>query len=271
MNFASTRPSSGISEIPTTGRVLGVIPARLASSRLPRKPLHPLLGRPLIQWAAERALRMSVLDTVVVATDAEEVAESCRDLGVPVLLTSPDHPSGTDRVAEVVRKAPYDDFGIVVNLQGDEPLLDERHVSAAVGEVVRGFEIGTCATPVRSLGNWHSASVVKVVRRTDGSALYFSRASIPHQREGVPSADALRAPPFLRHLGLYAYRREALLRWVFLPPSPLEELERLEQLRALEAGMKIGVAVVDRAERGVDTEEDARIVEQRMRELGLGS
>jgi 3-deoxy-manno-octulosonate cytidylyltransferase (CMP-KDO synthetase) len=213
---------------------------------------------------------MSVLDGVVVATDAPEVAESCRGLGTPVVLTSPDHPSGTDRVAEVVRQHGYDDFDIVVNLQGDEPLLEEDHVAAAVDEVRRGRDVGTCATPVGTLANWHSASVVKVVLRDDGTALYFSRASIPHQRDGVPTVDALRAGTFLRHLGLYAYRREALLRWVALPPSPLEELERLEQLRALEAGMSIGVVVVKRAERGVDTLDDARIVEKRMRELGLG-
>lgn len=270
MNFASAPPSGGSPGTSSTGRVLGVIPARLGSSRLPRKPLHPILGRPLIQWAVERAVEMEILDQVVVATDAEEVAEACRGMGAPVLLTDPDHPSGTDRIAEVVGQEPYRDFGIVVNLQGDEPLLEESHVVAAVEEVLKGRDVGTCATPVESLGAWRNASVVKVVRRSDGTALYFSRASIPHQRDGVPSEAALAEGLFLRHLGLYAYRRDALLTWVALPPSPLEEVERLEQLRALEAGLSIGVAVVRQAERGVDTPEDARIVENRMKELGLG-
>lgn len=270
VNFASELPSSGSAATPATGRVLGVIPARLASSRLPRKPLHPLLGRPLIRWAVERALEMRILDRVVVATDADEVSRECQGTGVPVVLTDPGHPSGTDRIAEVVSQKGFEGYDIIVNLQGDEPLLDEAHVVAAVAEVRKGRDVGTCATPVGSLGNWHSASVVKVVRRADGTALYFSRASIPHQRDGTPDEAALMGSLFLRHLGLYAYRREALFRWVGLPPSPLEELERLEQLRALEAGMTIGVAVVGRAERGVDTLDDVRIVETRMRELGLG-
>jgi len=213
---------------------------------------------------------MGALDRVVVATDAPEVAQACQGTGIPVLLTSPDHPSGTDRIAEVVRAEEFADYGIIVNLQGDEPLLDEGHVRAAVGEVRKGWDVGTCATPVGSLEDLRNPSVVKVVRRRDGTALYFSRAAIPHRRDGEPDPPALAAGPFLRHLGLYAYRREALQRWVALPPSPLEELERLEQLRALEAGMSIGVAVVGAAERGVDTLEDVTLVETRMRELGLG-
>ncbi|HSG49947.1 MAG TPA: 3-deoxy-manno-octulosonate cytidylyltransferase [Longimicrobiales bacterium] len=247
-----------------------MIPARLASSRLPRKPLHPILGRPLIRWATERALAMGILDRVVVATDAEEVSRACEGLDVPVVLTDPQHPSGTDRIAEVVAHKDFEGYDIIVNLQGDEPLLEEAHVVAAVEEVQKGRDVGTCAAPVGSPGNWLNPSVVKVVRRADGTALYFSRAPIPHQRDGSPDESALGGPLFLRHLGLYAYRREALFRWVGLPPSPLEEMERLEQLRALEAGMTIGVAVVGQAERGVDTLEDVRIVETRMRELGLG-
>jgi 3-deoxy-manno-octulosonate cytidylyltransferase (CMP-KDO synthetase) len=213
---------------------------------------------------------MAALDAVVVATDAEEVLDACRSVDVPAVLTSPEHPSGTDRVAEVAELERYRDFPLVVNLQGDEPLLDEGHVRAAVEEVRRGSDVGTCATPVRTAEAWRSASVVKVVRREDGRALYFSRAPIPAVRDGDPETTALGQPPFLRHLGLYAYRRDALLRWVALPESTLEKLERLEQLRALEAGMSIGVAVVPRAEEGVDTLEDVERVEQRMRELGLG-
>lgn len=213
---------------------------------------------------------MSVLDRVVVATDAPEVVRECETAGVEVILTDPGHPSGTDRIAEVVGHQSFDGFDIIVNLQGDEPLLEEDHVAAAVEQVRLGRDVGTCATPVRSMENLRNPSVVKVVRRADGTALYFSRAPIPHVRDGDPEPGALEGTNFLRHLGLYAYSREALFRWVALPPSPLEDLERLEQLRALEAGMTIGVAVVGEAERGVDTLEDVVLVETRMRELGLG-
>lgn len=212
---------------------------------------------------------MPVLGDTVVATDSDEIAAVCRDAGLDAVLTSPDHPSGTDRVAEVARLERFASYDIIVNLQGDEPLLDPAHVAAAVAMVERGFDVGTCATPVGTEERWRHSSVVKVVCGADGQALYFSRAPIPHRRDGAPEPGAYRQAPYLRHLGLYAYRREALLRWVALPPSTLEELERLEQLRALEAGMRIGVAVVDRAEPGVDTPEDVGIVEHRMRELGL--
>ena len=270
VDFAAANPSPGVLPDAMTGPVLGVIPARLGSSRLPRKPLHPLLGRPLIQWVVERAAGMRILDQVVVATDAAEIAEACAGLGIPVAMTDPDHPSGTDRVAEVVQGPGYDGYGVVVNLQGDEPLMEEAHVRAAVEEVRRGRDVGTCATPVGSRERWENPSVVKVVRRSDGTALYFSRSPIPHPRDGLPGEGAFGAAPFLRHLGLYAYRRDALLRWVALPPSPLEELERLEQLRALEAGMTIGVAVVEGGEPGVDTPDDVVLVERRLGELGLG-
>lgn len=213
---------------------------------------------------------MDVLGDAVVATDSEEIAAVCRSAGVDAVLTSPDHPSGTDRVAEVAAMPGYAGYDVIVNLQGDEPLLDPEHVKAAVKQVERGFDVGTCATPVGTEARWREASVVKVVCGRDGRALYFSRAPIPHRRDREPGAGDFGAAPYLRHLGLYAYRREALLRWVALPPSPLEELERLEQLRALEAGMTIGVAVVDGAEPGVDTPDDVVIVERRMRELGLG-
>lgn len=214
---------------------------------------------------------MAVLDDVVVATDSSEIVEVCAGVGVPAVLTDPEHPSGTDRVAEVATRPAYRDAAVVVNLQGDEPLLDPRHVAAAVREVGRGRDVGTCATPLEDPERLRDPASVKVVRRTDGTALYFSRAVIPHRRDGPPEGDFLRRAGYLRHVGLYAYRREALLTWVALPPSPLEEIERLEQLRALEAGLTIGVAVVEHAEDGVDTLDDARRIEQRMRELGLGS
>ncbi|MFO8173000.1 MAG: 3-deoxy-manno-octulosonate cytidylyltransferase [Gemmatimonadota bacterium] len=251
-----------------SGRVLGIVPARLASTRLPNKPLYPLLGRPLIEWVWRRVEGMSALDEAVVATDSEAVAEVCRAMGAPVELTSPDHPSGTDRVAEVARGERYRDFQVVVNIQGDEPLLKERHLLVAM-DLVReeGWDIGTCATPVMDLENRKDPSVVKVVRGQTGRALYFSRSPIPFKRDEKPTAEELGREPFLRHIGIYAYTSEALESWVALVPSPLERLEKLEQLRPLEAGLRIGVAVVGAADPGVDTPADAVRMEQRLEEL----
>ena len=251
-----------------SGRVLGIVPARLASTRLPNKPLYPLLGRPLIEWVWRRVEAMTILDRAVVATDSEQVAEVCRSLGAPVELTSPDHPSGTDRVAEVASRREYEGFGVIANIQGDEPLLRERHLEEAI-DLVRseGWDIGTCATPIMSHEARKDPSVVKVARAASGRALYFSRAGIPHKRDQKPTAEELEREPFLRHIGLYAYAPEALARWVALAPSTLEQLEKLEQLRPLEAGLRIGVAVVGAADPGVDTPADAARMEERLREL----
>lgn len=246
-----------------TSRVLGIVPARLASTRLPRKPLYPLLGRPLIEWVWRRVETMSVLDHAVVATDSDEVADICRGLGAPVEMTSPDHPSGTDRVAEVASREAYAGFEYVANVQGDEPLLRESHLAAAIG-LVRdgGWDVGTCATPLMTEDARKESSVVKVVRAASGRALYFSRAAIPFKRDGKPGTEDLEREPFLRHIGIYAYTRAALDDWVALAPSPLERLEMLEQLRPLEAGLRIGVAVVGAADPGVDTPADALRMEE---------
>jgi 3-deoxy-manno-octulosonate cytidylyltransferase (CMP-KDO synthetase) len=249
-------------------RVLGIVPARLASTRLPDKPLYPILGRPLIEWVWKRVEGMRVLDHLVVATDSEEVAEVCRALGAPVEITRPDHPSGTDRVAEVAARPEYADFDVVANIQGDEPLLEERHLAAAVELVQEGWDVGTCATPILTEEARTNPSVVKVARAAGGRALYFSRAPIPYKRDDKPDADDLAREPFLRHIGIYSYQREALQRWVALAPSPLEKLEHLEQLRPMEAGMRIGVAVVGAADGGVDTPADVVRTEQRLLELG---
>ncbi|HEX7051308.1 MAG TPA: 3-deoxy-manno-octulosonate cytidylyltransferase [Longimicrobiales bacterium] len=245
-------------------RILGVIPARIGSARLPRKPLVPLAGRPLIEWVWRRVQSFSGLDAVVVATDSEEVAAACRAAGAAVELTRPTHPSGTDRVAEVAARPGYRDFDIIVNIQGDEPFITEAQVMAAAEQVREGWDVGTVATPVRTLEAWRDPAVVKVARRDDGAALYFSRAPIPFRREGDPSAADLATPRYLRHLGVYAYAPATLARWVALPPGALEEIERLEQLRALAAGLSIGVAVVAAAAGGVDTHEDARRAEEQI-------
>ena len=250
------------------GRVLGIVPARLASTRRPNKPLYPLLGRPLIEWVWRRVEGMKVLDEAVVATDAEEVAEVCRAMGAPVELTSPDHPSGTDRVAEVARLPKYADYPFIANIQGDEPLLKEAHLAAAIELVQeRGWEIGTCATPLMDSESRKDPSVVKVVRARSGRALYFSRSPIPYKRDEKPTDEELGREPFLRHIGIYAYTQEALENWVAQAPSPLEELEKLEQLRPLGSGSRIGVAVVGAADRGVDTPADALKMEERLQEL----
>ena len=240
-----------------TTPVLGVIPARLASTRLPEKPLQLILGRPLLEWVWRRVSAMKLFDRVVVATDSEKILTLCRTLGAEVHLTDPGHISGTDRVAEVLRRKEHSSYQVVVNIQGDEPLVEEAHLAEAIRLVTEGpWELATCATPVRSAAVLNDPAVVKVARGANGRALYFSRAGIPFRRDGTPSEEVLSRPPFLRHVGVYAYRRDALFRWVSLPPSPLEELELLEQLRALEAGMAMGVAVVGRAAPGVDTAED---------------
>lgn len=244
--------------------VLGVIPARIASERLPRKPLHLIAGRPLIEWVWRRASTFRILDDVVIATDSEEVAEVCREFGARVELTSAGHPSGTDRVAEVVELPSYRGYDVIVNIQGDEPFLDETAVTGPAELVLAGWDVGTVAGPVESLEAWRSPSVVKVVRRDDGGALYFSRAPIPYLRDREPTLEELASGTILRHVGVYAFTRDALARWVALPPGTLEELERLEQLRALAAGLSIGVARIDRVEGGVDTPEDARLAEERL-------
>lgn len=244
--------------------VLGVIPARLGSERLPRKPLHPIAGRPLIEWVWRRVASFDCFDSLVVATDSEEVAAVCRTFGARALLTAPAHESGTDRVAEVAELEDFRAFDIITNVQGDEPFVTPEQVAGAVGCVVDGWDVGTVAAPVRTVSAWRDPSVVKVVRNDAGGALYFSRAAIPHVRGGEPTESELASDRYLRHIGVYAFSRSALRRWVALPASELERAERLEQLRPLAAGLSFGVAVVDGAEGGIDTLEDARRAEARL-------
>lgn len=250
-----------------SGQVLGIVPARLASTRLPNKPLYPILGVPLIEWVWRRVEAMAVLDHTIIATDSEEVADICRALGAPVEMTSPDHRSGTDRVAEVAARPEYRDFEYIANIQGDEPLLEEAHLRSAI-DLVRdgGWQIGTCATPLLTDEARKDPSVVKVARAASGRALYFSRAAIPYRRDGKPSDEELEREPFLRHIGIYAYTRDALKDWGALAPSRLEELELLEQLRPLEAGLRIGIAIVGAADPAVDTPADVARMEKRLNE-----
>lgn len=249
-------------------RVLAVIPARIGSSRLPRKPLQPLLGTPLVIWVWRRAQEMPFLDRVLVATDSMDVVEACRREGADALLTWNGHPSGTHRVQQAVELIEAR-FAVVVNIQGDEPLVSAEAVQGAVSMVEAGFDVGTCAAPIASEEEFLDPSVVKVVRDAAGSALYFSRAPIPHRRDAAAPAKG-DGEPRLRHIGVYAYTVGALGRWSSCSPSPLETEEKLEQLRALEHGMSIGVAVVHDAGGGVDTPEDLERMERRMLALGYG-
>lgn len=246
--------------------VLGVIPARLGSTRLPRKPLHLLAGRPLIEWVWRRAESSGLFAAVVIATDDEAVADVADSFGASVELTLPSHPSGTDRVAEVAQRAAYRDFPLIVNIQGDEPFVRAEHLTAAIALVADGgWEVGTVAAPMAGAEEWRDPSVVKVVRSADGGAMLFSRAPIPFFRDREPDEADFASGATLRHIGIYAYRASALQRWVALEEGELERIEKLEQLRPLAAGIRIGVGKVDRAEGGVDTLADAERADRLLR------
>jgi 3-deoxy-manno-octulosonate cytidylyltransferase (CMP-KDO synthetase) len=235
-------------------KTLAVIPARLGATRLPRKPLRLLAGLPLVVRVWQRVTQLNATDACVVATDSEQIVEVLRKQGANVVLTREDHPSGTDRVAEVARRAEFAGYDALVNVQGDEPFLSRSALCGALERLRQGFGLATAAARA-SIDIVSDPNVVKVVTADDGAALYFSRAPIPYLREQRDAA--LRDARTLQHVGLYAYTREALERWVALPPHPLELIERLEQLRPLAAGMRMGVAVMDEApRRGIDTEAD---------------
>ena len=234
--------------------VLAVIPARLGATRLPRKPLRLLGGLPLVVRVYQRVMALGVADCCLVATDAAEVLEACRLLDVPAVLTGRDHPSGTDRVAEVAARPEFARYDIVLNVQGDEPFVSRDALAGALAIVAEGrAPIGTAAVRADS-SMLDRPDVVKVVRRDDGRALYFSRAPIPFLRESTDAA--MRDPLVRQHVGVYAYHRDALQQWVGWPPHPLELIERLEQLRPLAHGLAIGVADVAAIEGGIDTEDD---------------
>jgi len=242
--------------------ILGIIPARYASTRFPGKPLHPIAGRPLIQHVVEQCRKTKSLADVIVATDDErirDIAEAfCR-----VEMTSPNHPSGTDRIAEVAQRCECDG---VVNVQGDEPLIDPGVIDA-VANALRQNDMSTAATPLRHPDEYDNPNVVKLVVSSAGRALYFSRRTIPYLRDAATRSlpEQLAAFPFLKHLGIYGYKRETLLRLVKFPVSPLEQAERLEQLRALENGIDIAVVKVEYDSIGVDVPEDVARVEMVLR------
>lgn len=248
-------------------KLIGVIPARYASTRFPGKPLHPIAGQPLIQRVVERCRLAKSLSEVVVATDDSRIAEVAARFA-RVEMTRSDHPSGTDRIAEVAGRVSADGY---INIQGDEPLMDPAVIDA-VAAALAGNEMSTAATPIRELAEYDNPNVVKAVVAANGRALYFSRRTIPYLRDLAmqPAAAQLAAFPFLKHLGIYGYRRATLLRLVTFPVSPLEAAEKLEQLRALENGIGIAVARVNHDSVGVDVPADVERVERLLGELSLG-
>ena len=232
--------------LPDPARILAVIPARLASTRLPRKVLRELNGQPLLAWVVEAAQRCPQIGKVVVAADSEEVAELSSIRGWKCLMTSPELPSGSDRLFAVSREIEAE---IYVNIQADEPLLEPAHIEALLRPFADpAVPVSTLKVrcPEESIGD---PNVVKVVTGQNGRALYFSRATIPFNRDAQPMI-------YWKHLGLYAYRKEALARFAALPPGQLEQIERLEQLRLLENGIDIYVSESPHDTIGVDTEED---------------
>jgi 3-deoxy-manno-octulosonate cytidylyltransferase (CMP-KDO synthetase) len=234
-------------------KVLGVIPARYASSRFPGKSVALLAGKPIIQHVFERAGQSRYLSRVVIATDDERIRESALAFGAPAQMTRADHFSGTDRVAEV---ASTSDADVIVNIQGDEPLIDPAAIDAAVLSLLDDPDVpmGTLKKLIENPDEISNPNVVKVVTDLRGSAIYFSRHAIPYDREG--------AARLYKHIGLYVYRREFLLGYSAMPVGPLERAERLEQLRALENGFPIRVVETDYESLGVDTPDDlARVAE----------
>ena len=237
-----------------------VIPARHASSRLPGKPLVDIAGKPMVVRVAERAVQSGAME-VIVATDHEDVRAAVERHGFPALMTRVDHASGTDRIAEVVDRLGWGDDIVVVNVQGDEPLIAPSLIDQVAAELARGADaaVATACHPVSSIAEFVNPNVVKVVCDVRGHALYFSRAPIPWPRDAFATdrttlPDALTAQ---RHIGIYAYRCSFLRRYGALSPSPLEGFEALEQLRVLWHGFRIRVAMIaDAPEAGVDTPED---------------
>jgi len=241
-------------------KAVGIIPARWSSTRFPGKPLHLIAGKALLRRVCERCDKAKNLDSVIVATDDTRIAEAALNWGAEVALTSKKHCSGTDRVAEVARKAK--EFAFIVNIQGDEPLIEPRLIDRIVERLRsdRAIQIVTAAHPFEYAADALSPHQVKVVADVAGNALYFSRAPIPFHEKNRSL--------FLRHQGIYGFRRNALLQFVKWKPAPLERAESLEQLRALENGVKVHVLITAKGSPGIDTPSDAKALEKRLARAG---
>jgi 3-deoxy-manno-octulosonate cytidylyltransferase (CMP-KDO synthetase) len=240
-------------------KIVGIIPARYASTRFPGKPLALIAGKPLIQHVVEQCQKAKSLSEIIVATDDTRIWELAQNF-CRAEMTRPEHPSGSDRIAEVAERC---DGDAVVNIQGDEPLIEPSVIDAVAG-ALKHNEMSTAATRIKHPAELDNPNVVKVVVNAAGRALYFSRRTIPYLREAAsrPVSEQLAAFAFLKHLGIYGYRRETLLRLVKFPVSPLEAAEKLEQLRALENGIQIAVVQVAFDSVGVDAPEDVEWVER---------
>ena len=244
----------------TNSSVVAVIPARFQSTRFPGKPLAPILGKPLIQWTVANALRCPTIDSLIVTTDDDRIENTVQQMGVEVVRTDPNCASGTDRIAEVIRqKKELLQASFLVNIQGDEPCIQPEVITSVI-HAMHGNEadIGTPISPIYDEETIQSPHVTKCVRRLDGVALYFSRSPIPGAKKPIFSKEAL----FYRHIGLYVFRPEALLRFASLPKSPLELHEDLEMLRALENGMTIMTCKVQNVPPGVDLPLDIEKVKE---------
>ena len=260
-------------------KTYAVIPSRYGSSRFPGKPLAVLAGKPLVVWVVDAVKKARGFDEVLVATDDERIAAAVEAHGGKAVMTPSDLPSGTDRVACAVRNFLGADFGdddVLVNVQGDEPLVDPLLVEALAARLKEDarWSMATAAAPIRSDADFAAKTVVKLVRDRDGGALYFSRAPIPCDRDGepvFPQPGAGSSPLYVRHIGIYAYRGSFLKRYILEPPCELERTERLEQLRALWMGARIAVVDAEDDGVGVDTPEDARRVEKMLLERGAGA
>lgn len=251
-------------------KVVAIIPARYASTRLPGKPILDIGDKPMVVRVAERARQVSSINRIIIATDDQRIFDAVAAAGEEVMMTSPDHPTGTDRLAEVAAKL---DAEIIVNVQGDEPLIEPATIESALAPLLADSSIvmSTTSEPIESAADLLNPNVVKVVTDPEGFALYFSRSPIPFPRSAVQAHGsieaALAAKPellsqYAKHTGMYVYRREFLLNYAKLPSTPLEQSELLEQLRALEHGYRIKVVKVAHRSIGVDTPEDLERVRQ---------
>ena len=236
-------------------KILCVIPSRIASTRIPRKPLLPIQGKPMIQWVYENACRSKILSDVIVATDSEEIASVIQRIGGKTIMTDPHLATGSDRVAEVAEQHP--EMDVIINLQGDEPFIQPRMLEQLVEPYLAGEQpdMTTLAYPLDIQTNYHAPGAVKVITDLSGNALYFSRSPIPYFRTSVQA-------PVYHHMGLYAFRRDFLLRYKNLPQTPLEKTESLEQLRVLEHGYKIRVCLTTHKTLEINTPEEYELAQK---------
>lgn len=242
-------------------KIVGVIPARYSSTRFPGKPLAEILGKPMIQWVYENARNSKLINNIIIATDDDRILKKAKDFGADVIMTPSDIPTGTDRVAHAIREFNAD---IIVNIQGDEPLISADMIDSAIEPFLKeeNIEISTLAVKINDAETLFNPNVVKVVFDKNNIALYFSRNPIPFCRDARTKDEWLKFGDYYKHIGLYVYSRDSLFKFVNLKSSRLEEIEKLEQLRALENGMRIKIVITEKDTIGVDTHFDLEKVTQ---------